>query len=222
MRKGKGKGTDERWVRTILQKPEAVSSIALNLCSKVLAYHIDLVGEEWIQCLQQKPESQNVPQTDYFTEQKEGKVLHPQPMRPKFRETPPTMWLRSSQQSTQPSAEGPLEVESSPPDVAGMAPHLICNTAAPHYSPPSTRIWVRVGWSSGSALYLISNSHWFSSPSFPTSSSDCWHQGAGPENHSHIICALHPPSSPRGADKPWIAWGLRMRISTWVSQKLCR
>lgn len=81
MRKGKGKGTDERWVRTILQKPEAVSSIALNLCSKVLAYHIDLVGEEWIQCLQQKPESQNVPQTDYFTEQKEGKVLHPQPMR---------------------------------------------------------------------------------------------------------------------------------------------
>ena len=66
-RKGKGKGKDESCLMTILQKPEVVSPIALNLCSKVLACHTELVTERWILWLQQKPESQNTPQIDCFT-----------------------------------------------------------------------------------------------------------------------------------------------------------
>ena len=77
------------------------------------------------------------------------------------------------------------------------------------------RIWVTVEWSSGCPLYLISSSHWFSSPPFPTSSSDHQHQGAGLENHSHIIGALHPPTHPEVNINP-------EQPEVWVWESLCR
>lgn len=56
-----------------------------------------------------------------------------------------------------------------------------------------------MGWSSGSHLCLINNSDWFPSlglhHSFPMCPSDCWHQEKVLENHSHVIGALHTPSS---------------------------
>lgn len=99
-----------------------------------------------------------------------------------------------------------------------VRPLISSITAQLHTSLSQHRIWVTLEWSFGYPLYLISSSRWFSSPPFPTSSSDLWPQGAGLENRSHVVGALHLPHPPRGEYKPWTAWGLRW-VRSWLDNQ---
>ena len=69
--------------------------------------------------------------------------------------------------------------------MAGAASYLTHHTTAPHHSLPAQNLG-----HSGVELWLSAKSNKY--PSLPHQ----WHHGAGLENHSHIIGALHPLTHP--------------------------